>query len=64
MKSLFELDPNTRDHLNRMNAVENYLWEITKMIYPGRFIDPAAVNQIKERLLEHFKSLPQPRRDR
>ncbi len=55
MKSLYELDPSTRDHLNRSNMIENYLWEIAKAIYPGRFIDPDVVNKAKENLLETFK---------
>jgi hypothetical protein len=35
--------------------IENYLWEIAKAVYPGRFIDPAVVNKVKENLLETFK---------
>lgn len=61
MKSLFELDPNTRDHLNRANLIENYVWEIAKAIYPGTFIEPATVDKAKAALLETFKQLP-PRR--
>ncbi len=57
MKSLYELNQNTRDYLNRSNMIENYLWEIARTIYPGRFIDPATMNKIKEELLESFKIL-------
>ena len=61
MKSLFELDPNTRDHLNRANLIENYLWESAKTIYPGAFIDPATVAKARAAMLDAFQQFP-PRR--
>ncbi len=61
MKSLYELDPNTRDHLNRSNMIEHYLWEIAKAIYPGAFIEPETVAKAKAVLLATFQQLP-PRR--
>ncbi|MBI1746610.1 MAG: hypothetical protein HYR55_08485 [Acidobacteria bacterium] len=61
MKSIFELDSTSRDHLNRSNLIENHLWEIAKAVYPGAVIDPATVAKAKAHLLEFFKQSP-PRR--
>ena len=62
MKSLFELDPNTRDHLNRANLIENYMWEIARTVYPGTFIEPEMVTQARDALLEAFRRMPPGRR--
>lgn len=56
MKSLFDLDPASREYLDRMNLIENLVWDIAKIVYPSHFIEPDAVARAKEKVLSVLKA--------
>lgn len=53
--SLFELDPNSREYLDKMNNIENLVWEIAKIIYPLKVIEPEIVSRARQNVLDTLK---------
>jgi hypothetical protein len=51
MNTLFDLDPSSREYLDKMNMIENLVWDITKIAYPVQFIEPDIVSQVREKVL-------------
>ena len=52
MKTLFDLDPSSREYLDKMNMIENLVWDIAKIVYPLQVIDPDIVSLAKENVLD------------
>lgn len=52
MKTLFDLDPDSREYLDKMNMIENLVWEIAKIAYPLQVIEPDIVSEARIKVLD------------
>ena len=52
MKTLFDLDPSSREYLDKMNMIENLVWDIAKIVYPLRIIESDIISLAKQNVLD------------
>ena len=52
MKTLFDLDPNSREYIDKINMIENLVWEIAKIAYPLQVIEPDIVSETRGKVLD------------
>ena len=52
MKTLFDLDLSSREYLDKMNIIENLVWDIAKIVYPLQIIEPDTVSLAREHVLD------------
>ncbi|MFQ5970318.1 MAG: hypothetical protein ACE5J2_07490 [Nitrososphaerales archaeon] len=57
MKTLFDLDPTSREYLDRMNMIENLVWDMAKIVYPFDVIEPEIVSKAKDKVLDVLKNI-------
>lgn len=57
VKTIFDLDPNSREYLDRINMIENLVWDIAKIAYPLDIIEPEIVSKAKDDLLDYLKNI-------
>jgi hypothetical protein len=46
----------TREEHNKASMIENYLWEIAKILEPNSYIDPNKIQKIKEYVISTLQN--------